>query len=368
MSDDFVSQNAQTDSFDEVMQTINRYYRKARLLTWLIPGGFLMMFCSIFLGFISANALPFAFGIGFVSIACGIVGTCLMLVKTRKYVKNNCVEPMLRGELESLTHYDGKMYGRYNKERTTLDVLDMQCIVEYLNLLSGQWWYCSISDQFSGKINGHEFSFGDVDLQKQYNKAMVSLFKGQIFVYPLKEAVSRDYRVGIDPDSAEIIVRFVNPSEKTESPSTHEKYNILNEIKNGAESESLDVLGNVVDIETFKNGIRELRDVANAPFVVYFSGHSMILIIQSDRNVLEIDAKRGGNKIQREEDDFTSKGEEKSVAAIVKNAYKLQKEMMTPGILMQYMGFGPIDSIMDNCRSDCVWIANVAYAAAKMCG
>ena len=368
MSDDFISQNAQTDSFDEVMQTINRYYRKARLITYLIPIGFVILFASPLWSFISANALPFAFGIGFVSIACGIVGTCLMLVKTRKYVKNNCVEPMLRGELESLTHYDGKMYGRYNKKRTTLDVLDMQCIVEYLNLLSGQWWYCSISDQFSGKINGHEFSFGDVDLQNQSNKAMVSLFKGQIFVYPLKEAVSRDYRVGIDPESSEIIVRFVNPSEKTESQSTHEKYNILNEIKNGAESESLDVLGNVVDIETFKNGIRELRDVANAPFVVYFCDHFMILIVQSESDVLEIGTQGRIPKIQRENRDFAPENEDKGVVATVKNAWELQTSVMKPGMLMQLFGFGPIDSIMDNCRSDCAWIANVAYAAAKMCG
>ena len=367
MNNDFDSQNSmkQIVSLDEVTQNLDRYYRKTRLVTYLIPIGFVILFSSAFLFLIFGGVV---IGLGFGSITCGMIGTWVMFVKTRKYAKENCVEPMLREELESLTFYDGKEYGRYNKHRTTLDILDMQCIVEYLNLLSDGWWYCMVSDQLSGRINGHDFSFGDVDLQTQSNKAMVSLFKGQIFIYPLKNAIVMDYMVGIEPVSGEIIVRpFIGKSGKETNNIDCTDYNILREIGDGHDGEPLDVLGNVVDIDRFKNGIRELKEVAHAPFLVYFIGHSMILVVQSGKDVLEIGTRGRIPKNQHENHDFAPENEDKGAAATVKNAWELQKGLMKPGMLMQLYGFGPIENIIDTCRSDSAWIASVAYTASKMC-
>ena len=356
--------------------TLEGYYRKARLWTKLIPCAFLAFPLAIIFTLLLPNLIGFVIVIPFVCIGGSIIGLTLLQSKTRKHVKDNYVKPVLDGCFDGPAQYDGTKHFKSNQNRTALDANDVQSIVEYFQIAFEKWSHCTVSDTIAARIYGRDFLFGDVDLWMQ-GKNVVHAFRGQVFVYTTQRTVAGEHIVGFDARTGVLVAcPFVRkPADTSILRTIYFDYEIQREIGENVPREDLAAISGAVDLDAFAKAMNELRDVAQAPFVVFFSGNHMVLVVHSNRDILEPGT---GKRRERpseltQHDNSISKlaNEEKSIGESIKNTVnqmaKAEAMMFQPNFLMVLFSFGPIDEIEGTCHDDCEWIARMAGILAKVC-
>ena len=358
--------------------TLVGYYRKANLFTKLIPCSIVSLPLAIIFFIVAPKLTVIAFAIPFVCITACIVGGMIMQSKARGLVKDSYVRPVLEGCFDGPTRYDGSKYmRRVQNNVTALHANDVQSVVEYFQIAFEKWSHCTVSDTIASRIYGRDFLFGDVELS-MYGKTVHHIFRGQVFVFGMQRAVAGEHVVGFDPRTGELVAcPFVRRQPDTHLLRTvYLDYAIQREIGD-APREDLGALAGAVALDAFAKAMHELRDVAQDPFVVFFSGNVMVLVVQSNRDILEMDTgkrrERASEPSQYGESVHTADNPKRksSLSEEMKNVLgdveKATAMMIRPSFLMTVFGFGPIEEIEDTCRDDCGWIAQTAGIMARVC-